>query len=325
MTTLQDIADKCGVSPSTVSLVLNKPNKISLPVRQKVYEAIVSEGYFKTNSDRIKQLGILCTNFKSYYFDTFYNEVLFGVLNKLAELKINARFLDGFDVEYSDIHDLQGLILIGKMPDHYLQKISKFKFPCVLAGHPSPKHPDLPTIYAERKEGTQQIVELLQSCGHQNIAVLTAEQDQGDIVLWQEFIETIEKGYPDFNEDHVFYADYNNTNTVEVAWNKIMSLKPKVTAVICGDDLLAYMAYKAAHKYEINIPNDISITGYDGLHFPAHIDTPEPKLTTVWMDRAKLGRQSVELLYSKLLNLPNLNKRIAIPGELRIGDSVKRV
>ena len=324
MKTLRDIAGICEVSISTVSLVLNKPHKISKEVRDKVYKVIREVGYFKKKADRIQQIGLVFTWFKNYYFGEFYNEVLFGILEKASEIGFSTKIINNFDVEYAEICDVQGLILIGKIPNAYYKKAQKFKIPFINVGHPHPNFPDIPSVYFERTSDTKKIVEFIRSCGHRNIAVLNGETDPSDIIS-QEYLKAIEQTNPDYSEDLVFQTNYSEPQTVEIALNEIISHKPKITAVMCSNDMIAYNLYRAAKKYGTDIPNDISVTGYDFISSPSHLDLPPPKLTTVYGDRIHLGRQSVDLLFDQISGIKNKEKLIKLPGKVVIGDSVKRL
>ena len=79
MKTLQEIAKECNVSTSTVSLVLNKPYKISKGVREKVYDTIIRVGYFKEKGQNIRNMGVIFNNFYKDFFGDFYGEVTYGI------------------------------------------------------------------------------------------------------------------------------------------------------------------------------------------------------------------------------------------------------
>jgi DNA-binding LacI/PurR family transcriptional regulator len=120
----------------------------------------------------------------------------------------------------------------------------------------------------------------------------------------------------------VFVADYEHLQTVDIVWSKILSSKPKYTAIMCVNDLIAYYVYELAERDHINIPEDISVTGFDGITFPRFVLPPQPSLTTAKGDRVYLGRKSVELL----LDLkPSELEHILLPSEIIVGKSVKRI
>jgi len=324
MTTLKEIADKCDVSTSTVSLVLNKPYKISKDVRKKVYDSIIQMGYFKEKNQAIKQIGIVFDSFYKDFFGDFYSEVIYGILQKSSNLNFNIRILTDLNVDYYDIHDIQGLIFVGKTPNEFYEKVKQFRIPFINCGHPNYHHMEVPTAYLSRTLNTKNLVQFVMNCGHQNIAVIVGENDPKDIIR-REFLDAIIEVKPDLDQSLIFEASYDEMQTVEIVWNKIMSHTPKITAVMCGNDLLAYYVYNCAKKYNIRIPDDISVTGFDGIHFPKFTNKPTPKLTTVYGNRIELGQRSIELIYSVLKGIPVEDKLILSHGNLVIGDSVSRI
>lgn len=324
MTTLKQIANQCNVSPSTVSLVLNKPHKISKDIRDKVYDVVIKMGYLKEHHHDLKQIGLVFNNFHKEFFGDFYSEVIYGILQKTAKLNANIRLFTDFDVDYYDIHDLQGLIFVGKTPDIYYEKAVKFKIPFVNCGHPNYRYPEVPTVYLSRTMNTINLVRFILNCGHKNIAYILGERDSKDIIR-REFIDAIKENNPYFSPNQVFEANYDDIQTVEIVWNSIISSQPKITAVMCANDLLAYYLYTCARKYNYVIPEDISITGFDGIHFPRHIQEPSPSLTTVIGNRIDLGEKGLELLAGILQGTLPSEKLISLDGSLAIKNSVKRI
>jgi LacI family transcriptional regulator len=94
---------------------------------------------------------------------------------------------------------------------------------------------------------------------------------------------------------------------------------------MCSNDWFAYHAYQLFEKYKINVPEEISITGFDGINIPSFVKSPTPKLTTVFANRIKLGRAAVDLLIDTLENPQKKPQIVGMGTELRIGDSVRRL
>ena len=324
MITLKNIADECQVSTSTVSLVLNRPQKISKEVRDKVYETVIRYGYIKDKSVAFKQIGLVINRFDTDFFGDFYGDVIYGLLNKSSLMNLNIRILRDFDVDYYDVHDLQGIIFVGKTPSEFLAKAKKFKIPFICSGHPNYEHPDVPTVYLSRITNTHNLVKVILNNGHTEIAIMLGESDERDIIR-KEFIDTIQTHNPYFRPDLVYVADYDDIQTVEVAWCDIISKAPKVTAIMCANDLLAYYCYRCADKYDINIPKQMTITGFDGINFPRHVIQPTPELTTVRGDRIKLGIKSIEMLQSVIQGQKLAETLNQMTGSLFLGNSVGRV
>ncbi|MDD4527666.1 MAG: LacI family DNA-binding transcriptional regulator [Candidatus Margulisbacteria bacterium] len=322
MRTLKEIASLCNVSESTVSLALNKPYKISEPVRTKIYTLIQKKGYSKL-TNKIQNFGILVSNLSQMFSNEFYGEVIEGILGAATEANLQTRFMIDLDMDYYSIHNLQGFIFLGKQPDEYYAKLIKYRVPLVACG--SPPNEDIPvtSVYIEREEVGGMLANYLVSCGHKNIAVLLG--DHPNEYINTEFLRGIIKNNPYFNENMVFVADYDNYDTVEIVVNQIMSHSPHITAVICGNDLLAYYFYRFVERYGLSIPADISITGFDAIKFPRFVNNPNPILTTAAGDKRLLGKKALELLKDRYLDLLGCQQYVKIPSSLVIGGSVGRV
>ncbi len=321
--TLKNIASSCNVSESTVSLAINKPYKISKQVREQIYYQIKTQGYNKI-LNKFQHLGLLIPNYPTMYQNEFYNDVIYGAIRKAAKHNLQLRILDNFDMDYSEIYDIQGILTIGKTPDKYYDRALKYSIPILNCGHPSATQTEIPSIYIERIAATKMMAEFVLNCGHRRIAVLLG--DTPNEVIQQEFLQAIAQTIPTFDPQLVFQADYDNLQTIEIAWNKIISQNPKVTAIMCVNDLTAYYLYMMARKYNKRIPDDISITGFDGIHLPRFFEPPMPTLTTAYVDRIALGEQSVEFMKNNFLELlSKTHLTIKISANLLIGNSVARI
>ena len=328
MSTLKEIADLCNVSVSTVSLVLNKPEKISKDVRNQVFSTVIRLGYLVDRKVALKQVGVVFPNFYNDYFGDFYSTVIFGILKRAGELNVNLQIIPDLNRDFCDTHDLQGYILVGKTPDMVYEKAKQYKIPTVTCGHPNYRFRDDFYIYFSRFKNTISLMEHLVNKGHRHIAVLVGATDPLDIIN-QEFLSAIDEVLPNTTRHHIFYADYNDKSTVEIALSKITKSRKGYTALICGNDLLAYYVYQVANNHNLSIPADLSVTGYDGILFPRFVSEPSPRLTTVDCDCIDLGKRSLDLLadiiHCEKMKHPSPSRSVLLEGKLRIGESVHRI
>jgi DNA-binding LacI/PurR family transcriptional regulator len=246
--------------------------------------------------------------------------VLFGVLSALKKDNIIFQVIDSFDVKYSEIYKHQGIIFIGETPLSDLQKAQSYEIPFVECGHPL--EPDnFYSIRFDVENGIRQLLEYAVSCGHSKIGLVVGsfrEQNYIEDIIKRSYQNTL-----GCNEKLIFQVEYNNLFTIQTALNRL--LKNKATAVLCGDDFLAYLALKVLKKLKIKVPNDISIMGFDGIDIPVYLENPNPYLTTVYANRRNLGEKSVDLLKKLVVNIESISKENILPVTLRVGDSVKRL
>ncbi len=328
MVNLRDIAEKCDVSVSAVSLAINKPHKISLAQKEKILKVAHELGYFNKKHPSIKNVLLVFDNFHDCYFGEYYNKVIYGILDTLYNEKISIQILNNFYVEYADIYENDGIIFVGKVPEAYIEKAKLFKIPFVLCGHPLP----LPDCYALRfdiERGVHELMDYVVSCGHDKIALIQWEtKDKNDIIvnkLLNAYRTGLEVNKINFQEKYVAEASFSNLQTVETALNKLLKAKPAPTAIFCTSDHFAYIAYRILKKWKVKIPLDISIVGFDGISVPLHLETPTPILTTVATDQIQLGKDSVALLKKLILKQTLPPRETVLPITLKIGDSVKRL
>ncbi|MFC1517934.1 LacI family DNA-binding transcriptional regulator, partial [Candidatus Margulisiibacteriota bacterium] len=105
MANLKDIAKKCGVAISTVSTALNHPHKISIEVREKIMAVANEIGYFRKKGElALKKVLIIADNYQNYFYGEYYQDVIFGVQQKLSEQKVAMLILSGFEIDYSEIY-----------------------------------------------------------------------------------------------------------------------------------------------------------------------------------------------------------------------------
>jgi LacI family repressor for deo operon, udp, cdd, tsx, nupC, and nupG len=318
--TLKDIAAACHVSVSAVCTAINHPQKISREVREKILNKARELNYFADHSLKAQKILLVFNNYRNHYYGEYYSDVIFGLTQRLSALGLDFRILSGFDVDYGKIYDYSGLIFVGRTPSAFLEKARKYRMPHVQVGHPNADFLT-PAVYQNSADGLAQLIDFIKNCGHKNIAVLTGETDPKDII-WNEFYNVLSATFS--KKDLTLYqADYSMIQSVEIAFAKFLRDKKK-TLILCSSDLLAYYVYRAARKYAVRIPKDVSVTGFDGISFPRFIDEPQPQLTTVWADRAALGAQAVDLLL-QLLRGEKVSLSNYLPMQIRIGDSVRRL
>jgi LacI family transcriptional regulator len=107
-----------------------------------------------------------------------------------------------------------------------------------------------------------------------------------------------------FAPDHLVEHEYGIAEGRRAASRLLASPNPP-TAIACGNDVLAFGVLFECRERGVNVPRDISITGFDDLDLAANIDPP---LTTIRVPAAEMGRRSAEYLLAKLENSPTQEK-----------------
>ncbi len=303
-TTIKDIARECGVSLSTVSLVLNNNPRISPATREKVLQAVERHQYqpnafarsLASQSSRV--LSVIVPDLNHVFADTYFGEIVSGIYDRASELgyKVlldvaNKRFVSSG--EYLNVlksKRVDGALFIGSsVHDQYLAELERERLPFVLVNHYLPGH-RLSYITADYIETARIAAEHLAGLGHRRIGFLAGTNTNTAMDLRNHFVAAcVARGLA---EAGVPWADgwFTEQGGYEAAhW--LLDRHPTLTALMGGNDKMAIGAMRCLNERKLRVPEDISVFGVDDL--PAAAFTT-PGLTTVQHDLFHIGSLAVD-------------------------------
>jgi DNA-binding LacI/PurR family transcriptional regulator len=309
--TIRDVAEQAGVSPSTVSRVLNGADTqvpISQETRERVLRIAEQLGYRPHPGARSLSgrgtglLGLITREIN----DPFFAELIEVVSNVAKEqgydlvlgnaksdpenaLALRDRMLDP---RYCD-----GLLLCGDLrespEDHtFLDKMGRdHRLVSVSRGSQHLVH-NTPSLGIDNRKGTFLALDYLAQLGHQRIACMDVGR-VGD--LWERletYHEFMQDRFGEIPDEYVQLSE-NSYRGGYKATKSLLSLAVPPTAIFAMDDTMAIGALAAAEDMGWAVPADLSIVGFDDLDIGAYV---RPALTTVRQPMEELGRKAVELL-----------------------------
>jgi DNA-binding LacI/PurR family transcriptional regulator len=323
--TIKDVARKAKVGIATVSRVLNDAQRVDPATRQRVREVILRLGYRPNATGRRlvkKSTEMVCFLLSNREFmNPFHSGVLYGVERYLSGT--------GHDVVFTNLHYdpsaesgslalprilthrgiADGFIVSGTNYPNLLAAMDKLGVPYVLFGNNfvDNKPGDSPNTASERRldsvyyddgEAERQMVERLIAMGHRHIWFV------GDIEMpW--FLRRVRvyreamRGHglapQEFSlsgADQRDYADYG-----EQAVAGILASGEPVTAVMGGNDGIAYGAWRSLRRAGLRVPDDVSVVGFDDVQEASWTDPP---LTTVRVPTHEVGVACAQMLLQKL-------------------------
>lgn len=303
-TTIKDIARDCGVSLSTVSLVINNHPRISQATRDKVLASIERHQYqpnafassLASRSSRV--LSVVVPHLNHVFADVYFGEIVSGVYDRASEIgyKILLDIADQRFIRNRELAKLlksrrvDGTLYIGSsMYDEHLLDLERLGYPLVLINHYFPGH-SLDYVMADYKQSAIIAADHLLALGHRHIGMLSGTTTYTSISFRDQFLSTCRnRGLP---AENVGWADgwlteqggYEGTE-----W--LLKQHPETTAIMAGNDKMAIGAMRYLSRQGLNIPGDISVIGMD--------DTPpsqftQPALTTIRHDLYRLGSMAVD-------------------------------
>ncbi len=310
MATIQDIANRLGVSVSTVSKGMNGASDISEEMRQKVLDTAVEMGYTskKMRKEEFKRLCIFIENMKYKSQDEFGYDLILGFKQmafrdnwSLSVVPINESFQqeEKYDT-YMLKNGYSGAFLLGfTMTDPWMDQLPNTGIPTVLFDNYIRNNPKVGSVSIDNEEGIDLAVSYLRKLGHKNIGFLNGLLDSRVTEIRGRAFESSMKNHGlNVKQELVQHCFYNAEEAEKFTSH---FLNNGATALICGNDLMATGIMQGCKKLGVRIPEELSIIGYDDLPISSFL---EPPLTTVQQNRLELGKSGYMVLNSIINHVP---------------------
>ena len=306
--TIYDIAEEAGVSPSTVSRVINNRPGVGPETRQRLKKLLKEHNYFPNETARSlvnrssKSVGILIDDIRTIH----HTQGAYIIERRLAEVGYSSIILNmGSDskshrdyIEVLRKRRVDGLVLMGSTFQNDVIKSSITEhlsdIPVIMANG----YLDLPNTYgilADEQNGIANCVELLYKQGRTNL-VFVIDTDTPSNKLKQLGFEqaTNRLGLADKA------AIYRSESSLAGAYNatqKIVKERPNVDGIIYTVDLIATSAVRALTDMDISIPDQIAVIGVDNSIYG---EISNPKLTSLDNKLLDLSMAAAETLINVL-------------------------
>jgi LacI family transcriptional regulator len=305
MITIKDVARNSGVSIKTVSRVVNNQAEVSPETRQKVQQTISQLGYQPNMTARnlvigqSNTVGVIIPNSADYVFlHPFFNEVLRGIAEVLSENHFNLLLhLAHDDAPYARLYSqrkVDGLILMSiPIGDPNIQGLEESGAPCVCTCRISETNNSTNWVDADFAGGVEQAMEHLISLGHRRIALLAGTMNLVSVRLrvlgYQNALR--KHGLP-VEDGYILDGEFTSESGHVLAAKAMKHPNPP-SALICGDDMMAFGAIQALKELGYGVPEDVSVIGFDDISLARF---SSPPLTTIRQDTYQKGRMAAESL-----------------------------
>jgi LacI family transcriptional regulator len=301
--TLGMVAEKAGVSPSTVSRILNGTAQVS-DEKKALVQTVIKELGFRPDpaarslaGGRTMSIGVLTQFIDSPY----YGEALRGIEDELNKVHYAPLFVSGHWNESEEQKRIQLLldrkvdgiiVLTGKLSDASLLQLAQ-SIPVVVTGRQL-SGDNIFSIDFDNAEGAAQAVRHLKVLGHHEVAFLSGPLDHPDAKQrLQGYKKEIKRLKMLTDKDLIIESDFLESGGYR-AVNSLLANKRKFTAIIAANDQMAYGARLALHKAELRVPKDVSLIGFDDL---PHSAFSLPPLTSVRQSVYEIGVSSAIAMF----------------------------
>ena len=333
--TLKDLAQKLGLSTSTVSRALQNNPAISDDTRLRVNKFAKKIGYYPD------ALAKSLKNKKSYTIGVIVPEISHFFFSSVIDGIEDVTYKDGYTIMVTksnedferEVLNLESLIsnrvagVIASISQNtktgkHFNNIINRGIPLVLFDRVLDDL-DVHKIVGDDFEKVYEMVNHLIDSGYQNIAYLAGPSH---LNITMNRVDGYKKALIDNNielmDGLIMNVNLNENDGFEGAKTLIREF-PKIDAICCVNDPVALGVYKYLNKVGIKIPDKIGVTGFSNN--PSS-ETINPPMTTVDQQGYKMGRKAAKILLQKINNesIDSLDKTHIIEGELIIRDSSRK-
>ncbi len=325
MVKIEDVARAAGVSVATVSRVLNEQGGVLPQTQERVrkavealhYEPNLSARNLRRNESRI--ILILAPNFSNPY----YSNVLSGICDVSRNLGYSTLIYNTYDSNALDEplvtslfqkNRADGMITLAvNKDDRWLAKYAG-KYPLVQCSE-YVEDAALPHISVDNRLAASESVAQLIAQGHTRIGIVTsANRYLSSENRLRGYLDALDAAGIAKDDALIAYAsaDYSFASGKQAA-RDLLSLPEPPSAIFCVSDILALGVIAAAGKMGLQVPWDLSVTGFDDVDYTTMF---HPYLTTVAVPCYELGRSSMLLLYDHIQQKPGAQQAVYLPHQL---------
>jgi DNA-binding LacI/PurR family transcriptional regulator len=335
--TLQTIADALGVSRTTVSNAYNRPDQLAPDLRAKVLETARSLGYAgpdpaarRLRSGLRGAIGLMFSERLSYAFtDPGAVGFLQGLTEATEEKGYELLLLPGMRGERREVRSVRdavvGAFCLYCMPDGHPAVTAAYerRLPVVIVDEP--RSPGAFFVGIDDREGARQVGAHVAELGHERVAVVVdrlvddsgegfagpERMAQSDCKVSRDRVDGYVAGLDGGAPVQVYEVIANFAECGARAARELLALTPAPTAILCATDVLALGVAQELREQGLDVPGDVSVTGFDDVPAAA-----QAGLTTVRQPLVEKGREA-----GRLLMEPATEREVILPTELVVRGS----
>lgn len=329
--TIKDIAKLANVSHTTVSRALNNSPYINEETKTKIMKLVKELNYVPNYSAKSLVLlksyviGVFFSSINEGTSNTFFHEIIKGINNIIdKEYNLVIKGIDDYEkFPLINNKNFDGIIVVSqsKNDNKFIKTIVEKGIPTVVINR-CIENENLVNIMSNDTKGAYDAVTYFIENNHHRIGLIEGNKEfESSQYRKKGYIKALKDNGININEEIVVSGQYNLKSGYE-SMKKLLELKDKPTAVFCSNDDIAVGAMKAIFEKGLNVPNDISIIGFDDSNF---CDYVTPTLTSVRKDSLTMSEFGATKLLNIIKNKDVDKKKIYIESRVIVRKSVKKL
>lgn len=329
---IKDVAERAGVSPATVSNVLNKKKPVSQKLESRVWEAVNELEYHANpfgrglKSSRTNQIGVIVPSFSQIFFPRILQGIheaarTGGYIVSVFETHGNIE-IEKKHIEYIQNSWFDGVILSSfadsenRKDRKYIETLNRLgtmkkNIPLVTLENIVGEYAD--AVIIDNQAAAEKAVNHLIAIGHHRIAHVAAptKLKNGRLRL-EGYRNALEKGGFVVDPSLICHGDYSAISGYH-AVKSLLDEQINFTAVFAASDQMAIGSMRALLDAQLRIPEDVAIIGLDN-NFPSSLVTPT--LSTINIPKFEMGYQAFKLLVERIENPTKTRKIVTLGHDL---------
>ncbi len=302
MASIREVAKLAGVSPATVSRVMNGTANVDDEKKERVLQAIADTGFVPNAVARslfkksARIIGLIIPSITNPFFTQMasaiektadehgYRLIFCNTGTDLEKEKASLTMLESMNAD--------GIILTTSH-EEIEGYVNQCKVPVVVTDRLFKESKDYNHVHCDHYAGGRMAMEHLLDCGCKKIVCVKGPQQISSAKARYDGYRDIcvEKGIQEYTID----CDYD-FNEGLVMTEHLLKQYPDVDGIIACNDMVALSIYKVLRKNEIEVPQQIQLIGFDGIYLSGLLT---PELTTIAQPIEDIGRKAAELIIHK--------------------------
>ncbi|MDQ0900036.1 MULTISPECIES: LacI family DNA-binding transcriptional regulator [unclassified Paenibacillus] len=327
--TIKDIAKLAGVSHTTVSRALNNSPLIQEETKERIRIIAEQMDYTPNYSakslvlDRSYNLGLFFTTLSKGTSAGFFYEAIRGV-NSVIQDRYQL-IVKGID-DYTSFHSItkksfDGIVVVSQSDDDQaiIDHIASKGIPQVVLNRPVETSGVL-NVLSDEEQGAFLAASYLIEQGHKRIALIEGRKGFKSAQNRKDGFERAMMHYQITVPPAYRMPGLYDLESGHKAMQQFLTLDETPSAVFCCNDEMALGAMKAISEAGLNVPNDISVVGFDDTVFAAYVT---PALTTVRRPIEQISREGALRLLGNIENKQHETEQLLLKTELIVRESVR--
>ncbi len=327
--TINDLANRSGVSVMTISRYFNQPWKVSVRTKKKIEIAIERLNYYPNElarsliTKKTFTIGVIFPDIRNPFFNTMYHEIDQFVKPR----KYNLLLCNTQESEEEELRALRTLlsravdgIIIAPVTSSAIDFLQQQKTPFVLVDRDF-EGIEADYIGCDHYNGMCTATQHLINLGHRDIALIAGPLNLYPYAMRVNgFKDTLMKNAIPFRDECIHYVGITGLQEAYEATVQLLREQGRPTAIIASNNNTGSGVLKAVYASGLTVPGDVSVIVFDKI---SGYDIISPKISCIVQPIEFIGKNAASFLLERLANPETAMQRAVIMPELLQGGSCR--